>query len=144
MEATNVLYIASFNNIIEDEDYIKKGKGRNLFIIDTNTLRQSLEEVLSWTDKIVAALQLPEDSFSFIDILTAKRIRIASLSSSFTNIIIFSPLYNSIGVHAQLSPNIFYTFNGISILYTYNIEEVKEKEDIKKRFWQSIKNHYLG
>lgn len=142
MEATETLYITSFNNIFQDKDFIRMGKSENLFIIDTNNLKQPLDELLLWTDKIVSALLLNSDSFSIMDFKVANSFRISSLLSVFSNIIIFSPQYAQLGIHAQLHPYHFYNFNNTHILIADFIGNVKEKEDVKKIFWQSLKKHY--
>jgi hypothetical protein len=142
MEATDTLYITSFSNISQDKDFIRISKSKNLFIIDTNNMKLPLEELLSWTDKIVSALQLKSEDFGILDFQVAKSHRISSLLHSFTNIIIFSPHYAQLGIHAQLNSYQFYNFNSTYILIADFIENVKEKDDVKKLFWQSLKKHY--
>jgi len=144
MEATNILYITSINDIILDGDCIRKGVGENLFIIDKNSIRESIDSLVSWSDKIIAALQLKSEDFSIIDLEQARFLRMNTLCKYYKNIIIFSPKYDSIGISAQLSPNIFYSFNSTNILFTESIDAVRDNDELKKRFWLALKKHYLA
>lgn len=144
MEATNILYITSINDIILDEDCIRKGVGENLFIIEKNSIRESIDSLVSWSDKIIAALQLKSEDFSIIDLEQARFLRMNTLCKYYKNIIIFSPKYDSIGISAQLSPNIFYSFNSTNILFTESIDAVRDNDELKKRFWLALKKHYLA
>jgi len=144
MEATNILYITSINDIILDGDCIRKGVGENLFIIDKNSIRESIDSLVSWSDKIIAALQLKSEDFSIIDLEQARLLRMTTLCKYYKNIIIFSPKYDSIGISAQLSPNIFYSFNSTNILFTESIDAVRDNDELKKRFWLALKKHYLA